>query len=174
MASLEQQKRGGNYRVIFWFDGKKFSRTLKTSDDQEANAAVQRIEENIRLVERGRLEIPPDADVMAFLLSDGKLGKKPTLQKSVTLDELLTGYKDQLPRDSIEANTRCTMEIHLNAVVSWMPSRRTCGTACFSRYPNRRKSWRSCVKGWTTLISTRCWYSLGIREPAAARLYASG
>ncbi|HEY4261042.1 MAG TPA: site-specific integrase [Schlesneria sp.] len=113
MASLEQQARGGNYRVIFWFDGRKFSRTLKTSDDQEANAAVQRIEENIRLVERGRLEIPADADVATFLLSDGKLDKKPVLTTTLKLDDLLTNYRQQLPEDSMEANTLCTMEIHL-------------------------------------------------------------
>jgi len=35
------------------------------------------VEESIRLVELGRLEIPPDADVASFLLSDGKLNGKP-------------------------------------------------------------------------------------------------
>ena len=113
MASLEQQTRGGNYRAIFWFDGRKFSRTLKTCDEQEANSAVQRIEENIRLVERGRLEIPADADVATFLLSDGKLDKKPVLPTTLKLDDLLTNYRQQLPHDSLEANTLSTMETHL-------------------------------------------------------------
>ncbi len=113
MASLEQQARGGNFRVIFWFDGRKFSRTLKTSDEQEANSVVQRIEENIRLVERGRLEIPPDADVAIFLLSDGKLDKKTILPTTMKLEDFLTKYRQQIPHDSLEANTLCTMEIHL-------------------------------------------------------------
>ena len=102
MASLEQQANGGNYRVIFWFDGRKFSRTLKTSNEQEAISAVQRIEENIRLVERGRLEIPADADVATFLLSDGKLDKKPVLPTTLKLDDFLTKYRQQLPHDSLE------------------------------------------------------------------------
>ena len=113
MASLEQQSRGGNFRVIFWFDGRKFSRTLKTSDEQEANSAVQRIEENVRLIERGRLEIPADADVATFLLSDGKLDKKPVLPTTLKLEDFFSKYRQQLPHDSLEANTLCTMEIHL-------------------------------------------------------------
>jgi integrase len=113
MASLERQIRGGNYRVVFWFDGKKFSRTLKTSDDQAANSAVQRIEENIRLIERGRLEIPADADVATFLLSDGKLDQKPVLKTTLKLDGLVATYRQQLPHDSLEANTLGTMETHL-------------------------------------------------------------
>lgn len=116
MASLEQQKDGGNFRVIFWFGGHKFSRTLKTSHEQEANATALRIEENIRLVERGRLEIPPDADIASFLLSDGKIGKKPVATKSMTLEGLITAYKDQLPQDSLESNTLGTMETHLKHI----------------------------------------------------------
>jgi len=113
MASLEQQAQGGNYRVVFWFGGRKFSRTLKTNNEQDANSAVQRIEENIRLVERGRLEIPNGADVASFLLSDGKLDKKPVVSAPLRLGDLAAAYRQQLPRDSLESNTLCTMEIHL-------------------------------------------------------------
>ena len=113
MASLEQQGSGGNYRVIFWFGGRKFSRTLKTSKDEEAVSVLHRLEENIRLVERGRLEIPPDADLATFLLSDGRLDKKPVLPTTLNLGDLVATYCKQLPKDSLEANTLCTMEIHL-------------------------------------------------------------
>ena len=113
MASLEQQSRGGNYRVVFWFGGRKFGRTLKTNNQQEAEAIVHRVEENIRLVERGRLEIPVDADVATFLLSDGKLDKKPVMRTTLTLGDLTATYRKQLPEDSVEKNTLCTMDIHL-------------------------------------------------------------
>ncbi len=113
MASLEQQVQGGNYRVVFWLGGRKFSRTLKTSDEQAANAAVLRIEENIRLLERGRLEIPADADVATFLLSDGKLDKKPAIPVVLRLSDLIDAYRKHLPKDSLESNTLCTMDIHL-------------------------------------------------------------
>ena len=123
MASLEQQSHGGNYRIVFWFGGRKFSRTLKTNDDHEANSAIQRVEENIRLVERGRLEIPNTADVATFLLSDGRIDKKPSFQATMRLADLVVKYRQEIPRDSLEANTLCTIEIHLRHLQRILPAK---------------------------------------------------
>ena len=70
MASLE--KRTGSYNIVFRFGGRKFTRSLKTANRRDAESRRQRLEENIRLVESGRIEIPPDADLPAFLLSDAR------------------------------------------------------------------------------------------------------
>lgn len=75
MASLEL--RGQKYRLVFRYNRRKFQHALKTLDVQEAEACLIRLEENLRLLERGRLQLPPDADLPTFLLSDGRVATKP-------------------------------------------------------------------------------------------------
>lgn len=75
MAWLEQ-KKSGQFSVVFRFGEEKFKRSLRTKPSKEARAAKSRIEENIRLVERGLLTLPEDADVVSFLLSDGRVPAK--------------------------------------------------------------------------------------------------
>ena len=71
MAWLEQ--RGDTFRIAFRFRGDKFRVNLKATEPKEANGCLSRLEENLRLVERGRLDVPPGADLGLFLISDGKL-----------------------------------------------------------------------------------------------------
>ena len=59
----------GNFHISFRFGGQKFKRSLKTKIGTEAHTRKARLEETIRLVESGRMEIPQDADVATFLLS---------------------------------------------------------------------------------------------------------
>src|SRR5262249_37081728 len=83
---------------------------------REANGFLVRFEENLRLAERGRLEIPSDADVGLFLLSDGKINQRPQDEKRVapvTLSALFSGYRDGYPKGAKEANTRATERIHM-------------------------------------------------------------
>jgi len=110
MAGLEV--RGDRYNVILRFGGRRFVRSLKTSDRDEATAKKLRIEENIKLVESGRLTIPDDADPVTFLLSDGKLDRKPVARASLTLSKLFKTFFDDLPAGSLEENTIATMKIH--------------------------------------------------------------
>ncbi len=57
MASLEQ--RGNRFRVIFRLSGTKHYVSVKAADRNEAEAGLARLEENLRLVERGQLKIRP-------------------------------------------------------------------------------------------------------------------
>ena len=77
MAWLEQTSTG-RYHVGFWYGGLKFKKALRTCDARAADARLHRVDENIRLLESGRLELPSDADVATFLLSDGKLNAAKT------------------------------------------------------------------------------------------------
>src|SRR5262245_42383771 len=74
MASLEL--RSDRFRIVFRIGGKKLHAALKTTDRKEAEGCLARLEENLRLVERGRLIPPPDADIQTFLLSDGKVAER--------------------------------------------------------------------------------------------------
>jgi integrase len=112
MASLEL--RSDRYRIVFRFAGKKFQTPLKTTEEKEAQGCLSRLEENLRLVERGRLIPPPDADLPTFLLSDGQIAQKPVIVNDVlTLDGLVTEYMAVHSNGALEANTLATRDMHL-------------------------------------------------------------
>jgi len=114
MAWLEH--KGNLFRIRFRFGGRKLVAPLKTEKEKEANGWLARFEENLRLAERGRLEIPADADVGLFLLSDGKINRRPQEEdraKPATLSELFAGYRDNYPKAAKEDNTRYTERLHM-------------------------------------------------------------
>ena len=117
MPSLEQRK--GRYRVVFRFAGEKFSRSLKTKDEDHAESSLARLKDNLRRVELGHLVVPDEADVAAFLLSDGRAMARPTLPKMRTLKQLLDAYMDSLPEGAIEQSTRQGMDIHIAHLLSF-------------------------------------------------------
>lgn len=112
MASLE--KRAERFRIVFRFDGQKFQHPLKTTDSKEAEGCLARLEENLRLLERGRLQLPPDADLPTFLLSDGRVAAKPQLATAVlTLEEICKRYVEVHSNGAMEKNSLDTVEMHL-------------------------------------------------------------
>jgi integrase len=93
MAWLEEDPRYGTFKVAFRFGGKRYKRALDTRDRNEADRLAGRLEENIKLVERGRLPLPDDVDLPTFLLSDGRLAQSPRPPEVVTLDDLFERYR---------------------------------------------------------------------------------
>ena len=69
------EKKSGIFHVGFRFGGEEITRSLKTRAERTAQAILHRVEETIDLVERGRLDVPADAEIGSFLLSDGKFSK---------------------------------------------------------------------------------------------------
>lgn len=102
----------GNLHVNFRFGGRKYKRSLKTKDRTEAETRVTRLEETLRLVESGRIDVPETADVPVFLLSDGKLHARPTTNDSLGLAELFDCYFDRIPHGSLEQTTIRGMKSH--------------------------------------------------------------
>ena len=123
MAWLEQH-RSGTYHVVFLFGGTKFRRTLKTRDEREATGCLTRLEENIRLVESGRLLLPEHADVAAFLLSDGQLNGKPQLSPRLSPDQLLDRYCAALPTDALEPESLRIAKLHIKHFVRILGTRK--------------------------------------------------
>ena len=111
MASLELRGRG--YRVAFRLGGQKHQVAVKTADRKEAEVCLARLEENLRLVERGRLTIPDGADVGLFLLSDGKLDRRVQAVKGMTLGQVVAVYRATFTAGVKEKNTALTERIHL-------------------------------------------------------------
>lgn len=112
MAWLEQH-RSGIYHVAFRVGETRFKRSLDTHDKRKAEASAGRIEENLELVKRGRLVIPDDADVVTFLLSDGKLNRQPESPKLTTPKALFDEFLGSLQSGSIEDSTLYGMKIHI-------------------------------------------------------------
>ena len=111
MASL-QVDPSGNHHVCFRFAGRRYRRSLKTKSKIEAETRLLRLEENIRFVESGRLEMPAKADAAVFLLSDGKLANKSTTVQRVQLSDLFKRYFDGIPSGSLEGTTIGGMKTH--------------------------------------------------------------
>ena len=78
------------------------------------SACLARLEENLRLVERGRLTVPAGADLGLFLLSDGKLDKPVELVRTLRLAEMFTTYQTQFTAGAKELITRQMEDIHMN------------------------------------------------------------
>jgi hypothetical protein len=110
MAGLE--KRNGRYNVIIRFGGQRFVRSLETTDETEAADLKARVERRIRLITSGDIELPNGADVPTFLLTDGKLTKKPTAEKKLTLSAVFEEFFKNLPQGSLEDSTLNVMKTH--------------------------------------------------------------
>ncbi len=112
MASLEFNEASGNYRIRFRYGGQPFKRSIKSKDQTEAEGVAARVEETIRLLERGRIEMPAGADPGVFILSDGKLNGKSSAGRGQTLDGLLAVYRKSLPKGAKAQTTLNTEETH--------------------------------------------------------------
>jgi hypothetical protein len=117
MAWLEQ--RGQKYRLSFRYDGKLYRHSLGTADEEVAGASLFRLEEGIRLLERGRLEPPaPGADLALYLLSEGKVSAKPEIARApeaLTLAMLAERFA-AAQATSLETNSLATVQIHLRHI----------------------------------------------------------
>lgn len=110
-----EQRPNGCFHVSFRFCGQKLKKSLRTSNQRTAEARLLQLEENIRLVEKGRMEIPDDVDIVEFLLSDGKVDGKPRRKKTLrTLKQFRTAFLDSIPEGSLEASTLSGMGIHFD------------------------------------------------------------
>lgn len=112
MASLEKRKSG--YRVIFMWGGKRIHRSLDTHDKAIAENHFNRLEQKLSDWKLGLLEIPPEADVATFLLSDGKRVDQPQAIQPLTLADLFDSYFSSLPDGALEENSLYTARIHRN------------------------------------------------------------
>lgn len=114
MAFLQLDQASGRYRIRFNYGGQEFKRSLKTDSEKVARGNLARVEEMIRLLEQGRIEIPLGADPATFILSDGKLNQRPVAQRPMTLAELIAVYQAKYTAGAKESSTEYTERIHCN------------------------------------------------------------
>jgi integrase len=76
---------------------------------------LARLEDNLARLKMGQLILPPGADLVTFLLSDGRLEQKPTYKadKFRTLGELLDEFLQRLTPGSLEPTTEQCVRVHV-------------------------------------------------------------
>jgi integrase len=112
MASLEK-RYDGRCRIVFCWQGERRYHSIGKMPEREARSCLDRLEESLRFVDRGLLEVPVDADLGRFLVSGGKLNRKPALKAPLTVGELLKRYQAEHPDGAKETSTRSTESIHI-------------------------------------------------------------
>lgn len=106
-----QQVPSGFYHISFRFGGRKFKRSLKTKNLRTASSRKVRLEDTIRLIESGIIELPPAVDVASYLLSEGKkLGK--TVLVDCKLSKAFEEFFEQIPEGNLELSSIKTMQTH--------------------------------------------------------------
>lgn len=120
MASLENQK--GRWRIVLRYNGQKYQRALDTDSEEEALIQKARVEENLKLLERGRLEYHPGDDLVTLLLSDGKINARPEVTRRVTLGEFFERFQANRPPGK-EGNTAYTEDIHITHLLRLLGAR---------------------------------------------------
>jgi len=111
-----QRDPSGNFHLCFRFGGRRFKRSLHTKHQRKADAAASHVEENLRLVGEGRLDLPDNVDVPTFLLSDGKLAEKPKVASNIKLGLLFDEYQARTPEGALEASSIQTFRTHMGHV----------------------------------------------------------
>lgn len=117
MAQI-QKRPNGWWRIVLYHKGRRFVQSLKTKSERDALAAKARVEENLRLVRRGRLKFDEKAgdDLLSVLLSDGRMSQPLDVKKPATLGFLIDAYLADRPARMKEANTHATEDIHLRHI----------------------------------------------------------
>jgi integrase len=111
MATLEQ--RGDSFRLIFYYRNERFTRALKADSKRKAEELKKRLEGNLELLQKGRLEYSPERDDLpTLLLTDGKLNARPEAAKRITLGEFFDQYTSNRPPGK-EGGTIYTEDIHI-------------------------------------------------------------
>jgi hypothetical protein len=77
MASSIFNPSTGKARLFFRYCGKQLNRTIKVGSQKEADSVCGVIEEAILDLDRGKLVMPPNADVGLFIMSSGRVATCP-------------------------------------------------------------------------------------------------
>ena len=127
MAWLDEEK-SGIFHVCFRYGGRRFKTSAKTREGTKAERLQARIEENLELVNRGRIKLPDDGDLVTFLSSDGRLARNQTCATQLLLGNLFDAYAEALPRDSHAPESLRIAKIHMGHISRLIGSRTSLST----------------------------------------------
>lgn len=141
MATISQDPASKKYRIHFRFGGKQFQKSLKTTDQKEAEAALGRIDLTLRELENGRMTLPEGADFWTYVFTDGQRTQKVAAPTVVTLAEMFDRYEQEMPPGAMEGNSLETHRHHskhLLRVLGRKTAVQTLTVTDLQRYVTRR------------------------------------
>jgi integrase len=121
MASYQYDATKGVARVHFRHEGRQLNRVEKVDSERHAQRLVALVEETLIDLERGKLILPPGVDAKTFILTGGKVQKRPQpvadlLQPGPppvpTIGSIFETYSETLTPGSKEACSIETEEVH--------------------------------------------------------------
>jgi integrase len=120
MASYQYDAKKGVARIHFRYDGKQLNRVEKVESERQAARMVALVEETLIDLERGKLTMPPDVDAKVFILTGGKVQKRPEsvavpvekTREAATIGSIFDTYAETLTPGSKELNSIDTEAIH--------------------------------------------------------------
>ncbi len=117
MATLETRsgKKGTRFRLVFWIDGKRYSHTLESKTESQAEVVRASAERKLELIRSGDIKLPDGVDVGTYIATLGHVERKKAngAIAPLTLGTLYEEYEKALPVGSIETSTLLTTRIHL-------------------------------------------------------------
>jgi integrase len=113
MAWVEPSPIKGRYKLSFRWQGRKIRTTISARSRREADDLASRVEDNIRLVTRGRMKMPTGVDVVRFLLSDGSVSDPAGEVEEIRLGELAKNYLATHSNGAMELNSLETVRGHV-------------------------------------------------------------
>ncbi len=124
MAFLE--RRGDWFRLIFKYDGRRYTHSLHTQDERVAFALKGCVERTILQLQQRLLVAPDGGDLKEFILSGGQVAKPLSPRdlpreevlrpEPVTLGRFRERYLDTLSIGAVEESTYGTTAMHLRHV----------------------------------------------------------
>lgn len=141
VASIQQDPQSKQFRIRFRFGGRRFFRSLKTAEKKVARSVLGRVEETLRLIDQGRLEVPSGVAPGQFILSDGKINNSRSVNSAISLSKLFSVYRSRLPDGAKEPSTIRTEKTHITNLLRLLPGQSTASslsTADVQRYVEKR------------------------------------
>ena len=129
----------------FLFGGRKFFRSLKTTDETAANAKLWRANETLRRLEQGDLTLPDGMtfdEAFDFVISGGQQIADTELVEDVTLEQIKKDYFAELPQGAKEDSSVATEKTHLSHFIKILGGRapiRSLGVPQLQRYVSERR-----------------------------------
>lgn len=124
MASLEIDPASGRYRVRFRHAGQEYKRSLRTKSRPVANASLGQVEEALRMLSMGMVELPSDVDEGTFIVSGARVRQQKRQRSTVqTLEDLFRVYQAELPKGSKEERTLAGERLHFKHLLRHLKPR---------------------------------------------------
>lgn len=109
-------KKGEAYYCTFRFGGRRHYFTVGRVTESQAKAKATEVDETLDLIERGRLQVPPDVSFVDFVAAGGKVPVVAVRPETVTAGQLFDQYLAAHANGTIEQNSLGTARTHLNQV----------------------------------------------------------